>query len=285
MYGPPNAGSQTSCRSSRLLPDLFSPPFDYGLVDGLGRARQRAIEPRLDGKTFRAAAVGPVVELANLVAGEALESLRASPWFEEGTLTSVFDALLAKRVQWLDRDGRRGLVSASGLEDEHHLSSFKIDAHKAALGAGFKAAPLLVAAMGELIGNVIDHSEASETGIAVFAARPGAFEFVVADTGIGVLTSLTKNPEHARLQDEGTALSAVIESGVSRFGRDTGHGNGFRPIFERLADMTGELRFRSGDYALSLDGQFGNRIGRQIAQKPRLSGFFAAVLCRAPKKD
>lgn len=266
-----------------MPPDLFSPPFDYGLVDGLGRARQRATKPRLNGRIFRAGAVGPIIEFGNLLVGEAPGSLRAAPWFEEGSLTPLIDALVAGRDRWLDRDGRRGLVNGAALGSEFRLTSFKIDAHKAALGAGFKAAPLLVAAMGELIGNVVDHSEAPETGVAIFAARPNAFEFLVADTGIGVLRSLTKNQEHARLQDEGAALAAMVESGVSRFGRETGHGNGFRPIFERLADMTGELRFRSGDYALTLDGRFGDRIGRQLAQKPRLSGFFASVLCRAPK--
>jgi hypothetical protein len=266
-----------------LPPDLFSPQFDYGLVDGLGRARQRAIEPRLDGKTFRAEAVGPIIEVTNLVAGETLKRLRSSSWFEEGPLTSLLDAVLVRRVHWLDSDGRRGLVSGRGIDEERVLTSFKIDAHKAALGAGFAAAPLLIAAMGELIGNVVDHSEAPESGVAIFAARPGMFEFVVADSGIGVLRSVTKNPEHARLQDEGAALTAIVESSVSRFERGTGHGNGFRPIFERLADMTGELRFRSGDYALSLDGRFGDRIGRQLSQKPRLYGFFAAVVCQLPR--
>ena len=69
---------------------------------------------------------------------------------------------------------------------------------------------------------------------------------------------------------------------MSRFAHGTGHGNGFRPIFEKLADMTGHLRFRSGDYALTLDGRFGDRVARQLAQKPRLRGVFAAVSCRAP---
>ena len=71
----------------------------------------------------------------------------------------------------------------------------------------------------------------------------------------------------------------LVDASVSRHGANQGHGNGFRPIFERLADMTGQLRFISGNYALSLDGRFDDQIGRQLAQKPRLSGFFAAVNC------
>jgi hypothetical protein len=150
------------------------------------------------------------------------------------------------------------------------------------LAAGFKMAALLVAAMGELMGNVVDHSEATESGTALFSAEAGRFEFVIADTGIGVLRSLTRNPGLAGLADYGAALQAMVETGVSRFARDSGHGNGFRPIFEKLADMTGQLRFRSGDYALTLDGRFGDRIARQVSQKPRLAGFFAAVSCSLP---
>lgn len=269
-----------------MLPDLFSPPLDYGLIDGLGRSRQRGTEPKLNGKVFRAESIGPIIELRNLIAGDALEALRASRWFDEAGLAHLLDAIVARQEHWLARDGLRGLVNGAGLQNEPHLASFKIDAHKAALNAGFgKAAPLLVAAMGELIGNVIDHSEAADTGIAIFVSRVGSFELVVADTGIGALKSLTKNPEHANVSDEGAALGAMIEAGVSRFSRDSGHGNGFRPIFERLADMTGELRFRSGDYVLSLDGRFGDRIARQLAQRPPIAGFLAAISCRLPEKQ
>ncbi|MES2056278.1 MAG: ATP-binding protein [Pseudomonadota bacterium] len=266
-----------------MPPDLFSPPFDYAVVDGLGRARQRGIAPKLDGKVFRARAAGPAIELAHLATGIDLPSLKSQSWFDDGSLGPLLATLATKPSQWLAQDGRLGFVSASGLEQETILTSFKIDAHKAARTAGFgNTAALLVAALGELIGNVIDHSDAPASGIALFSAERGHFEFVVADTGIGALKSLSLNPEHAHLSDDGAALQAMVEAGVSRFGRDTGHGNGFRPIFERLADLTGQLRFRSGDHALTLDGRFGDRIGRQVAQKPRMRGFFAAVNCRAP---
>lgn len=266
-----------------MLPDLFSPAFDYGVVDGLGRAAQRGRLPRLDGRTFRAGAAGPIVEYAQLESASDLAALRASEWFDDGSLGPLLAPLAARPVQWLSPDGRQGLISAAGLEREEILTSFKIDAHKAALAAGFTStAALLVAAIGELIGNVVDHSEGLDSGVALFVALSGEFEFVIADCGIGARASLARNPEHANLGDEGSALRAMVEAGVSRFARGTGHGNGFRPIFERLADMTGHLRFRSGDYALTLDGRFGDRVARQLAQKPRLRGVFAAVSSRAP---
>jgi anti-sigma regulatory factor (Ser/Thr protein kinase) len=259
---------------------LFSPEFDYCVVDGLGRARQRGIAPKLGGRVFRAASTGPCVEFANLAAGADLISLSGENWFDEASMAAMLFALTARPPQWLARDRNKGFLTGSGLADEGALASFKIDAHKAALSAGFgKSAALIAAALGELIGNVVDHSEDESSGLALFSNQGDQFEIVVADTGIGALNSLAKNPEHASLSDHGEALQAMVETGVSRFVQGTGHGNGFRPIFEKLADMTGRLRFRSGDYALTLDGRFGDRIARQVAQKPRIRGFLAAVTC------
>lgn len=239
--------------------------------------------PQLGGAIFRADTLGPAIELAHLERGISIGDLDDQNWLDCGSLAPILSALAGEQQQWLAPDGRRGLILGSGLAAEAVLNSFKIDAHRAALAAGFVKPALLVAAVGELIGNVIDHSEAIGSGVAVFSAEVGRFEFVVADTGIGALRSLTRNPDHAILSDDGAALLAMVEAGVSRFARDSGHGNGFRPIFEKLADMSGHLRFRSGGYALTLDGRFGDRIARQIAQKPKLRGLLAAVTCLAPR--
>lgn len=264
-----------------MLPDLFSSSFDYAHVDGFGRVYQRGKTPALDGKSFRAERLGPVIEFENLTSGGAGSALPATDWFDENPLRSYFEGQSGTAVHWLKSDGRCGLIKGGGLTCDQTLNSFKIDAHKAALAANFStAAPLLVAALGELIGNISDHSEAAATGFVAFSADDRLFEFVVADQGIGVLESLRKSPEHMTLSDQGAALSAMIQSDVSRFGSGTGHGNGFRPIFERLADMQGYLRFRSGDYALTLDGRFGDKVNLQLSQKPVLLGFFAAVVCR-----
>lgn len=276
-------GSTLCCRSSSLQPDLLAPRFDYRVVDGLGRARQRGGVPQLGGTVFRAETLGPAVELAHLESGIPIGDLPGQNWLDRGSLGPILSALASEQQQWLAPDSRRGLILGSGLVGEAVLNSFKIDAHKAALSAGFVKPALLVAAMGELIGNVIDHSEAIGSGVAMFSAEVGRFEFVVADTGVGALRSLTRNPDHASLSDDGAALLAMVEAGVSRFARSSGHGNGFRPIFEKLADMSGHLRFRSGNYGLTLDGRFGDRIARQIAQKPTLCGLLAAVTCLAPK--
>lgn len=255
--------------------------FDYSHVDGIGRARQRGTAPRLGDQIYRGETIGPLIEFGQLHDSPDATALRDIDWFDAGSLGPFQSALAAAREHWLQADGRCGLVKANAIANETILSSFRIDAHKAAKNAGFgNASALLVAALGELIGNIVDHSQAAETGVAAFLAGPGLFEIVVADSGIGALSSLHQSSDYVALADEGQALAEMVEPGVSRFGADVGHGNGFRPIFERLADMHGLLRFRSGDHALTLDGQFGDRVARQISQRPRLRGFLAAVSCR-----
>lgn len=264
-----------------MPPDLFSPALDFSHVDGIGRARQRGTVPRLGGQIYRGETIGPLIEYGQLGVSDDALALRNAAWFDAGSLDPFQSALAAPSGQWLQNDGRCGLIKGLAIIDETTLSSFKIDMHKAAKAAGFgNAAALLVAALGELIGNVVDHSQAMESGVAAFLGRPGLFEFVVADGGIGALCSLRQSPDFGHLADEGQALTEMIEPGVSRFSADLGHGNGFRPIFERLADMQGQLRFRSGDHALTLHGQFGNRVARQVSQRPRLRGFLAAVTCK-----
>lgn len=264
-----------------LPPDLFSPSFDYPHVDGIGRAYQRGKVPSLSGQALRAGGLGPIIEFENLADLPSGSVLCENDWFDDHPLYSFFAARSVDTVQWLRPDGRCGFIRAGGIACGPTLNSFKVDAHKAVLAANFgKAAPLVIAAMGELIGNILDHSEATSTGFVGFLTRERLIEFVVADRGIGVLESLRKSVVHEGLSDHGAALSSMIENGVSRFGLDTLHGNGFRPIFERLADMNGHLRFRSGNYALSLDGCFGDKIKLQLAQKPIIQGFVAAVTCR-----
>jgi len=275
------SGSRPTCRKPNLQPDLLTPSFDYNVVDGLGRAWQRGHPPRMDGLLFRAGAIGPLIEVACLGSAEKLREIRQNRWLNDGSHELLLDAFLAKRRQWRAGDHRQGVATGAALEDAETVRSFKMDAHMAAKNAGFGSqAGYLVAALGEIIGNAIDHSQFPTSAVALFSSGRGEFEFVVADQGIGVLESLTQNPELSSLSDYGEALEAMTEAGVSRFARSTGHGNGFRPIFEKLADMTGELRFRSGDYALTLDGRFGDKIARQIVQKPKMQGFLAAVTCR-----
>jgi hypothetical protein len=136
-------------------------------------------------------------------------------------------------------------------------------------------------AMGEIRDNVAEHSQAAATGLVVFRSRSGSFEFAVADSGIGTLASLRTNPEYARLRDEGEALQCALTDGVSRFGKSAGRGTGFSQLFKSLASLNASLRFRSGDHALSVEGESPTLVNAHVAKKPRAAGFLTCVLCRS----
>ena len=139
----------------------------------------------------------------------------------------------------------------------------------------------LVATMEELGNNIHEHANAPETGVLAYRAEPGAFEFVVADRGMGILRSLRRCDAYAALPDEGKALAAALTDGISRHGPNSNHGHGFRPIFTGLINLHGELRFRSGDHAIILDGTSPEPATARIIQKAPIDGFFASVRCHA----
>ena len=152
----------------------------------------------------------------------------------------------------------------------------------AAVSAGFSRtiAAQLVGSIGEMQSNIYEHSQAPQTGIIAFRGRSGAFEFVVCDSGIGVLKSLTTCSEFQGISDHGQALQLTLSDGVSRYGRNSGRGLGFQPLFTGLANLNGALRFRSGDYALTIEGKDPQSLPARLWQKPKVQGFFASVTCR-----
>jgi hypothetical protein len=162
-------------------------------------------------------------------------------------------------------------------------------AESAAVAAGLAKGLLggLMGALGELQDNVFEHSGRPESGVVAFAANNGAFEFVVADAGRGVLASLRENPEFSLLADSGAALRVAASDGASRHARSTGHGYGIGQLFRALAHDAAELRFRSGDHALRLWGDAPSLTGQvELAQKARLDGLTITVRCApgAPRR-
>ena len=187
--------------------------------------------------------------------------------------------------RWVSPDNRRmGFIRRrrTGPDADNRLTSFLIKRSTAAhnvAGLPRQAARYLAMAMEEMENNVHDHSEASDTGLLAFRAATGVFEFVASDRGIGTLTSLQRSPEYRSMYDHGVALRAALDTGTSRYGPNSGHGNGFRPIFLGLAELNGELRFRSGDHALIIDGTSPELATSQLQQKPFMDGFFVSVRC------
>ncbi|MEZ5996073.1 MAG: hypothetical protein R3C25_09980 [Hyphomonadaceae bacterium] len=149
----------------------------------------------------------------------------------------------------------------------------------AARSSGF--APLtakqMVAALREMEDNIHRHSERVATGLVAYRCAPGALEFVASDRGIGALQSLRSNPEYAHVTDSGDALQLVISEGVSRLG--AGNGFGFRDLFVGLANLNGNLRFRSGSSSLEIHGRNPSQQNATVSQRANTAGFTITVDC------
>lgn len=168
---------------------------------------------------------------------------------------------------------------ATDIGDDPRWIAFCKRAEEAAKHAGF-AAPLargFIGALGEMYDNIVIHSERPETGIIGYRWTKGEFEYTVGDRGIGVLSSLRKNPTYGSLCDQGRALELALTDNVSSLGN--GRGTGFRQLFKSLANLGSLLRFRSGDHALTILGVSPGLNQAKLLQRPHLQGFAISVLC------
>lgn len=261
-------------------------PFDFAALDDLAFAADRG---RLAGRELprvRAGDIGPVIELSQLATKGLLPGPREVGWLDLKGLENLMRAYADGKTRWVCRDiGNMGFLRTRTVPpaDETVWTGFGLAAQKAATAAGFPrgVAAQLTAVLGELHTNVYEHSGAPETGLIAFRAQANRFEFVVADSGIGVLESLRSYTEFAGLCDHGEALRLALTDGVSRYGPAAGRGQGFRPLFIGLANLNGALRFRSGDHALLIDGQNPSLMTARPAQKPPIPGFLVSVSCEA----
>jgi len=233
---------------------------------------------------FRAKNLGTIIELLWLSkAGLSLPRL--------GDLA---DTRRVRLVQAMDQGERivafEGEMGCSGIircywqkdEEPDDWHSFCTLLQKAAVGAGSPKtnAQELVAATRELVSNIYDHSKVPESGIAGFSAVENELEIVVADQGIGVLKSLRTAAEFQNLRDSGEALEAALTDGTSRFGKLSGHGGGFRNLFRGLLNLSGNLRFRSGDHSLQTSGISPGLPTARVSQQVQLSGFIVSATCK-----
>jgi len=205
-------------------------------------------------------------------------------------LTEHADSAIAARIEALatGTPGPRVLSLQSIDEDAvlipHVLSqdpgwtAFVKRAEVTARGIGIAGhvAAAIAGAILELADNVMQHSEAPTTGIAAFSRLNGHFEYVVADSGIGMLRSLRRAPEFESLRDDLEALPLAITSGVSRRGRGSGFGYGYRQIFAPLRAASGSIRLRSGRAVLHVSGFMATPDQAQCSQRPDHQGVVVA---------
>jgi anti-sigma regulatory factor (Ser/Thr protein kinase) len=259
-------------------------PLSFHDVDDLGFAGAgvRLSPPNLP-SDYAAATLGPLLELLHLVGNEVVGDPVAGGWIDLNGAAPLVNAIRSGDDSWVcPTTGRLGVMRAvrHGSHRDEQRTSFLMDAKRAArdvAGLPGSSPGQLVGALGELESNIHEHSDNAETGILAFRAASGVFEFVVADSGIGVLASLQSSVEYSSCQDHGKALQLTLTEGTSRFGTGANRGFGFRPLFIGLMNLQGYLRFRSGDHALILDGRSPQVAMARLEQKPQLKGFFASV--------
>lgn len=288
---PPSWLSPTTIRPDSFKLSFPQPPLPHAaltfeavddLVGAYARGRLRG-PPKVQ---FAAQDLCPLIELMMTANSGRTGPLLHSPWLDSSTQMDLRSALAGRDNLWLDGTRSRGFLRTSFdplIEaDDIARNQFLIAARSAAEGSGLSkmVAQCLAAALRELESNIHEHSGAARTGILAFQARPSLFEFIAADNGAGVLATLHEDEEFTDLTDHGLAIHAALQDNVSRYGRNSGHGNGFRDLFLGLAYLNADLRFRSGDHALLIRGPQPELKTARLAQKTFYNGFLAAVRCQ-----
>lgn len=179
----------------------------------------------------------------------------------------------------------RAPLSPEGVEDPNWIA-FCMRLIDAGVKAGLpkQFAQGLAGTFEEMTGNLLEHSERSESGVVGYTWRQGEFEYVVADAGIGVLDSLRQHPDYSWMSDSGEALETAVCDGESRFGRKQLRGTGFHDLLYNIARRNSYLRFRSGDHSYALDGTKSLPV-KQMQHCAHFQGFLISVVCRPLNKE
>lgn len=230
----------------------------------------------------RSGRIGPIVELA-------IASVEFEEQYRLLQIDGGFSSNLRRALQtgksfgggFNDVAGSFPLGAANPIAAaDAQWDQWTIHAENMARMKGFNAQLVasLMGAMVELQDNVYEHSGVPETGLVAYAVTNKSFEFVVADRGVGVLQTLQQNSRYSYIADSGAALQEMIKDGVSRFPSETGRGRGFSQLFRALVGHNAEIRFRSGDHALTMrpttDALHGETM---LAQVPALKGLTISV--------
>jgi hypothetical protein len=191
---------------------------------------------------------------------------------------------LVKSARWPGRRGkaklRDGTVTAMVLPvdaDDLWWTQNLHDLLNELRGNGFPIdlARGLTGAVVEMVDNIWLHSETTQSGLLAYQVRRRKFAFSVADTGIGVLASLKKNPRYEQLSSSMEAIRWAIRPGVSRF--DDG-GLGFSNLVRALSDLWGNARIRSGEAGVLID-RTGSARKKDFVYLPHLPGTHVSVRC------
>lgn len=215
-------------------------------------------------------------------AGHQLGALTHTTSFEH-----LHHQLKSNREMWWSADAPgMGFVRVRRKHtDDTHLPwvQFRYEFQRALTEAGFTKqwAKQIVGSIGELEDNIHTHSDATHTGLIVYMVRNGELECVVRDYGIGVLDSLRQCDDYNFLNDHGSALQIALTDGNSRYGQSSGRGWGFHDLFVGLVNSNAQLRFRSGDHLLSIQGDKPELAAAVIRQRAYGKGLLIAIRATA----
>lgn len=236
------------------------PYLTFALLDRLSASPMTESISAIRGATVRR--IGPLVELAYLDYPQAVTRLSSSNASTPmGRLQSALNKSCLSDFQietTLNPKGFefiRGFQTESETEDLRWMTFCKrLENAAASAGLGDSFAKALAGTVEEMSSNIVEHSEHAATGMIGYRWSPSEFEYVIADSGIGVLKSLKKNSYYSGLTDSAKALETAIQEGESSHGHNVGHGLGFRDLLNNIATSNSYLRFRSGNHSLVIDG-------------------------------
>jgi len=175
-----------------------------------------------------------------------------------------------------DHVGIRVLCSRPGDMD---WRPFVYSTRRRLVAAGFStdSARAIVAAFGEMVNNVWDHSMSDYPGLVAYEVQEKRATFCIADVGVGVLHSLRQNPRFESLKTSNAALNLALKDGVSRFDGQ-GRGYGFSDLLRGVANQWGIARLRTGEATVVLDHTSEGRT-RHSSYAPFLPGLQVAFSC------
>lgn len=266
------------------------PPLSFEILEDVMELPQQERDQELAGTAVET--IGPLIESVYSDYKAVFRSLQAlSPSAETRELDRILNPLrseqsagdlnvVARNVEFLRSPQTQNQFDSRGWQ------AFRMRMQDAAKKAGLsvKFAQGLVATLDDMATNAADHSENPATTIVGYKWTQGSFEYVVADAGIGVLRSLRTSTDYSLLSDSGEALDVAIQSGESRYGKASGHGLGFDYLVLNIANRNSCLRFRSGDYSLTLDGR-AQPTTKIIRPCSDFEGFLISIQCYLPRLE
>ena len=249
--------------------------LNCGNSEGLSRLIQRGDWEKISQIEFTGATLGGVIELARFVflAKEATQLPVAKLLGKVPECFRLFESVLQLLTQPCPPNRNRNWIYSApswelwhigdrtSIGEDFQLFLQRFERSLKAAGFSDRFPRLLAQGLLELSENIVRHSVSGNdqaVGLVGFHVTPGMMNYVVADVGRGVLSSLKENPEWADLEDEMDALVAVAKKDATRL-RNRDFGDGYRQVFQSCLDRAGLLQMRSGNGVAKVQGNLTER--------------------------